>query len=323
MSSNTFIKPVFLISFLILMLVGVAFRPLHSLAQGLFPTFEQCRTQYGGRITLCHATSSSTNPYTRITIACQALYGNGNAGHLDENGTTKAGHEDDVLADENGLCPGQQASPSPSPSSTPTPSPSPTSSPSPSPEGSPTPEPTAEPEGSPSPSPSLIPRPRSENPQEGAHSSLGFNRTCATGNLETTMDLTQNGSAVSNTQVTFIYNGQTQTKQTDAQGRAQAYFPLLNQQKSLQASAIGFPSQETLISAIDSCDSQATAGVGGQSTAIANKIASRNGQILGATTLADTGSGVIANILTTGFMFVSTLSLVEFLYAKTKNSIQK
>lgn len=44
------------------------------------------------QVTICHATSSDTNPWVRIVVDSHAT-----AGHFDNNGTPLAGHEDDVL----------------------------------------------------------------------------------------------------------------------------------------------------------------------------------------------------------------------------------
>ncbi len=44
------------------------------------------------KVTICHATSSVTNPWVRIVTS-----ENGINGHFLNNGTTKAGHESDLL----------------------------------------------------------------------------------------------------------------------------------------------------------------------------------------------------------------------------------
>jgi hypothetical protein len=54
----------------------------------------------GDKVTICHATSSDTNPYNEITVSDNAI-----GAHFDENGTPLAGHEKDLLLEE-GHCPG-------------------------------------------------------------------------------------------------------------------------------------------------------------------------------------------------------------------------
>lgn len=51
----------------------------------------------GKKVALCHAAGQSgTDKYTYLFISTNAVY-NENAGHLNENGTPQAGHEDDFL----------------------------------------------------------------------------------------------------------------------------------------------------------------------------------------------------------------------------------
>lgn len=86
------------------------------------------------KVTICHATSSETNPWVRIVVSPNAI-----GGHFDNPGTPKAGHEDDVLLQGDVACPGE---PSPSPSTSPTASSTPSPSVSPEPSHSPEPTPT-------------------------------------------------------------------------------------------------------------------------------------------------------------------------------------
>jgi hypothetical protein len=44
------------------------------------------------KVTICHATSSETNPYTRNVVSSNAI-----GGHFNNPGSPKAGHEDDLL----------------------------------------------------------------------------------------------------------------------------------------------------------------------------------------------------------------------------------
>lgn len=94
------------------------------------------------KVTLCHAAGlDGTTKYITLTVGWPAAYGP--AGHFYEDGTPRAGHENDYL----GACEGDE------PSATPpiTPSPSPTTTPSATP--SLTPEPSATPQVTPQPSP--------------------------------------------------------------------------------------------------------------------------------------------------------------------------
>lgn len=72
------------------------------------------------KVTICHATSSETNPYTRIVVSENAI-----GGHFDNPGTPKAGHEDDLLLQGEVDCPAPEVTPTPtegvSPTLTPTP----------------------------------------------------------------------------------------------------------------------------------------------------------------------------------------------------------
>lgn len=126
---------------------------------------------YGDRderkVTICHATESSSNPWVRIVTDEHGI-----GGHFYNNGTPKAGHEDDILLEGRQECPA--VSPSPTPTATPatptptpeTPTPSPSASPSPSESPTATPEPSNTPEvtTTPSPSATATPEPSSTPP---------------------------------------------------------------------------------------------------------------------------------------------------------------
>lgn len=109
------------------------------------------------KVTICHATSSETNPYVEITVGSPAA---DLSPHLDSNGSPLAGHEQDFLLGEGEACddvPDPTPTPEVTPSATPliTPSPSPEVTPTPTPEVTPSPEPTPEP--SPSETPTATP----------------------------------------------------------------------------------------------------------------------------------------------------------------------
>lgn len=63
----------------------------------------------GDKVTICHAAGlEGTTKYVTLTISENAVYGrNGNAGHFEENGTPRAGHEQDYF----GSCEGDETTP--------------------------------------------------------------------------------------------------------------------------------------------------------------------------------------------------------------------
>lgn len=113
-------KTIFNIGMLLLTLATIFFflvlffRPL----LGLEPVFgsEQAK------VTICHHTSSETNPWVRVVVSPNAT-----SGHFENNGTPKAGHEGDVLLQGDVPCPtgvGADITPTATPSATPTATPS-------------------------------------------------------------------------------------------------------------------------------------------------------------------------------------------------------
>ena len=52
------------------------------------------------KVTICHATESEENPWTRNVVSENAI-----GGHFDNPGTPKAGHEDDILLQGDVECP--------------------------------------------------------------------------------------------------------------------------------------------------------------------------------------------------------------------------
>jgi hypothetical protein len=89
------------------------------------------------KVTICHATSSATNPYVRIVVDEHAI-----KGHFDNNGTPLSGHEDDILLQGEQDCPTPTPIPDPDPTPTPDPDPTPTPDPDPNPTPTPTPGPS-------------------------------------------------------------------------------------------------------------------------------------------------------------------------------------
>lgn len=76
------------------------------------------------KVTICHATSSASNPYVQIIVDQHAI-----AGHFDNNGTPISGHEDDLLFQGQVACPAVAVTPSPSPSVAPSATPTGSSTP--------------------------------------------------------------------------------------------------------------------------------------------------------------------------------------------------
>src|SRR3989338_2770028 len=98
------------------------------------------------KVTICHATSSETNPYTQIVVSENAI-----GGHFENPGTPKAGHEDDLFFYGEVDCPGGET-----PTSTQTPTPTEIVG---EPTNIPTPEPTLRPTEVMEPTNTLAPTP--------------------------------------------------------------------------------------------------------------------------------------------------------------------
>ncbi len=286
-----------------------------------FPTLEECESEYEGKITICHATSSEDNPYTVLTIACEALYGqNGNGGHLNEDGSPKAGHEDDLMADENGLC--AQTEPSPSPTIEPSvsPTPTPTVEPSPTPSVAPTPTPSVEPSPTPTDEPEDDREEESDTDDDNHDTeednddnensktaSLSYESSCDN-EFDVSIEVYEDGEPVSNKVVTFIYTT-AKTAKTNNDGKAQVTFPKVDD-RVITAQVDGYPDQSLFATMPRDCDSNSSSNENSGSNSSSNdssdnklnsssnQIASvkagqqigGRGQVLGISTLADTGS---------------------------------
>lgn len=132
-------------------------------------------------VTICHAAGlQGTTQFVTLTLPYVAVYGE--AGHFNENGTPRAGHEQDYL----GECVTPTPTPTPSGSPTPTPSgsptPTPSGSPTPTPSGSPTPTPTPTPEVTPTPTPTSTQTPGIGGPGDGSSDNLGCGSHDCSGN---------------------------------------------------------------------------------------------------------------------------------------------
>ena len=79
---------------LVTILIGIAV----ILALGFL--FGRVNATAPAKVTICHATSSETNPFVRIVVSENAT-----GGHFDNPGTTKAGHENDILLQGEQECP--------------------------------------------------------------------------------------------------------------------------------------------------------------------------------------------------------------------------
>lgn len=81
------------------------------------------------KVTICHAAGrEGTTKYITLNISENAVYGRkGNAGHFEENGTPRAGHEQDYFGPC--LTDTESSTPTPSESETPMVTPTPTSTP--------------------------------------------------------------------------------------------------------------------------------------------------------------------------------------------------
>lgn len=205
-------------------------------------------------------------------------------------------------------------SPSPTISPTPTASPSPTISPmpevSPSPEVSPTPQISPLPEVSPtpqvSPSPVASPTP-SGTPQPGHNTSLANdNLQCGNKTFDAVMDVKDNDQAIKDVLVKFTYNGETKEARTNENGRAKVTFePKV--EGTVTATADGYPSQSMYIKLPADC------------SVVVLDPNRKHGQVLGATTLADTGTAVDQLLVTT--IMAGVFMIAGGFYGLTKRQV--
>lgn len=245
------------------------------------------------KVRICHATDSHSNPYTNPEVDQDAVDGdlgndNGRGDHyMEHNGPTWfpgiADHSwGDVIPPIAGVHAGKNwdsngqafwnnscniplvVSPSPSPSV----------------------EPTATPSAIPTPTPTPSPTPN-PSPSQGKQVSMGVNvGHCSNGFFDAVADLTEDGNPKEGILVTFSYNP-TLTSTTNADGRAGVTFPQLAE-GPVTASADGYPTQTAYVTfRSEKCPEDVGGAVLGASTESKPKSA---GQVLGATTLANTGA---------------------------------
>lgn len=123
------------------------------------------------------------------------------------------------------------------------------------------------------------------------------------------MDLTENNDGVKDVEVTFTFNGQEKKAKTNEEGRARVRFNRAN--GTVKASADGFSSQSMSVTAPD-CS---------EVVLDPNTNTGRGGQVLGASTLAATGSQDFYQLimsLTTG---ITLTTISAYGYQKTKKTV--
>jgi len=189
----------------------------------------------------------------------------------------------------------------------PTVEPTPTTSPEPTPTDVPEPTPTDEPQVTPTPTdePEVTPTPTdepeqevtptpTEEPQAGKTSSLGYDISCNQGDFKATFDLKENGVATANILVNFTYNGLAKQATTNADGRASVTFPQQGSYDLKAAPDNGYPTQSMKVNMPENCpagnpDPATTPGVGGLVLGATTATNYSNGQVLGVSTMANTG----------------------------------
>lgn len=260
-STNTILSV--LVGSLLLILSGssLTVKAVHDI-----PTLAECEAA-GKKIRICHATSSETNPYEDIEIACNAAYGsNGNAGHFDENGTPLSGHEDDLVPHDGQGCPGD-------------PSPTPSVSPSPDPSVEPSPTPSVSP--SPTASPTSTPGTTGGGNQEGCHTSLANDHLqCNEKSFDAVMDIKDGDTFLKDVLVRFTFNGETKEARTNEFGRARVAYGFTGNGSVYAVPENGCPSQAMYLT-MPACPANASSS---------NSSTNSAGQVLGVSSLAFTGS---------------------------------
>jgi len=277
------------------------------------------------KVDICHATSADTNPYTSNNVSVSsiinlpnghnyhegpvwfsgigvdwgdiipsfdyhgcptdsALYvsddnhkdcsiGNGNdKKYADKGDFTYPGKnlttEGQVILNNN--CVSYEGEPTPTPTPTPEPTKEPTV----------TPEPTDDPEVTPTPT---------DVPEEGKTSDLGYGISCDGGDFVATFDLKENGVGKSGIKVSFSYNGLTKEDTTNVDGRAKVSFPKRGNYDLKATSSDGYSSKTVAVNMPEDCSSTEptpTPEIGRGGLVLG---ASTEGQVLGASTMANTG----------------------------------
>lgn len=169
----------------------------------------------------------------------------------------------------------RNATPTPNPTLAPTPTPAPSSTPSPTPSPSSTPVPTSTP-----------------TPSVGKQSALSLSTpTCSNRNTTVTLKLTKDGFLQSGIKVKFTYAGEAKEATTDLLGEVSAVYGYKDGSDVKAEPEQGYPSQLGKITDATGCPASSTGSVLGATTDTENTDGTKKkrGQVLGASTFADTG----------------------------------
>ena len=265
-------------------------------------------------VRICHATGSETNPYIVINTDDDAVDGNGN-GNSDHN---QDGHQngEDIIPqgpwDEDGrnwtpeniaIWENNCTLPTPTPEPTATPTPQPTATPTPQPTATPTPQPTAtptpQPTATPTPQPTATPTPQptatpTPNPNTGKKSDLETTAlSCTNTQFDARIRFTEDGQPKEKISVTFKYNNQEKTVQSNTDGWAQSGFTYTQGAVLVVSPSDGYASHAREIVLSDTCADVAfdpNAGIGGTNFQPSATVRSYEGEVLGVSTLPETGA---------------------------------
>lgn len=187
---------------------------------------------------------------------------------------------------------------------------------------SPTPSPSVSPSPStkPEPSPSPTPTPTTDN--QGQKTQLGITGPiCNNRQFRAYANVTNNGQPISGINISFNYNNQTLQSLTDNKGQTGVNFTYGGNTKVEMNPDQGYPSQSQLITLDDSTacqtlqksqnsNSQSTGSILGSTTV------STSGQVLGASTMAETGVFEDNLVNMVGLMGAALLATGAVVYAK-------
>ncbi|OGD63037.1 hypothetical protein A2160_05330 [Candidatus Beckwithbacteria bacterium RBG_13_42_9] len=248
---------------------------------------------------LCIKSGSKTNEGNHIIITSNGVFFGYTVSGLGTNSITITAGSDTQAISHADIYFGLMPSPTPSASPETSPSPSPEVSPNPSPETSPNPEPSSSPAASASP-----------NPQAGKTSALGKNGpTCENMEFEVTYDAKENGDSRKDVEVTFTYRGETKKAKTDENGRARVFFNYQGEGDLKAEATDGYPSQSIYVQNL-SCSAS------GQGGTVLGASTNTSGQVLGASTMADTGTSASlwAITLATGGLNILLAGIRKLIY---------
>lgn len=164
------------------------------------------------------------------------------------------------------------------------------------------------------PTPTQTPTP---TPSLGKQSRIGYNAISCNENFEVVADLTENGNPVEGVEVTFNYNPEAKAT-TNADGRARVFFPRLFE-GPVTAKADGYPTQTVFVT-FPTCHEEGETNTSDVVLAAATTNPPRRGQVLGATTLANTGSAAETVAIVAFSAGVFGMMLFGYTYVCTANS---